>query len=326
MKGLIAGAAAITFAAMTAAAASATPPGTNGKLVWEREAKSGSQLFVAEADGSGARRVFASGAGRGEIEGAFSPTDPNVVLFARYGKAPFSENVFSGNLATGAVTRITAASSADIAPTVSPDGTKMTYFAAGKPPGKFNPKVPPLPERIHVAKIDGSGDVAITPATQHSFDPDWSPDGTRIVFAQSRVLSKRNFQNRIMVMDADGSNARVLTAFGGPEELNPKWMPDGQSIVYERVRRNPLRSDIVAIGPTGGVPRVILATAAFETNPIPSPDGMRILFTSDRDQRGKERLTPGFELYTMSIAGTDIVRLTNNKVPDLFPDWQRLPS
>jgi Tol biopolymer transport system component len=304
--------------------ASATPPGKNGKLVWQREAKSGGQLFVAEADGGGARRVFAGGAGRGEFEGTFSPTDPDVVLFSRYGKAPFSENIFSGSLSSGAATLIVGASSADIAPTISPDGTKLAYFGVPKPAGKFNPDVPPPPERIHVANVDGSGDKAITAAKQRSFDPDWSPDGTRIVFDQSRMVG-HTFQNRIAVMDADGGNVRTLTAFGGPDEINPKWMPDGQSIVYEQLRDKPRRSDILAIGPTGGVPRKILATAAFETNPIPSPDGKRILFTGDRDNRGKDRLTPNFELYTMAVDGTDIVRLTNNKVPDLFPDWQRLP-
>jgi Tol biopolymer transport system component len=68
-----------------------------------------------------------------------------------------------------------------------------------------------------------------------------------------------------------------------------------------------------------------LSTKAWETNPIPSPDGTRILFTSDRDRRGPDRLGPGFEVYTMAVDGTGIVRLTKNRAPDIFPDWQRLP-
>jgi Tol biopolymer transport system component len=75
----------------------------------------------------------------------------------------------------------------------------------------------------------------------------------------------------------------------------------------------------------GGPVRTILATRAWETNPVPSPDGTRIVFTSDRDRRGRERLGPGFEVYTMAVDGSDIVRLTNNRRPDIFPDWQRLP-
>ena len=49
------------------------------------------------------------------------------------------------------------------------------------------------------------------------------------------------------------------------------------------------------------------------------------MFTSDRDRRGPERLGPGFEIYTMAIDGSDIVRVTNNRKLDIFPDWQRLP-
>jgi Tol biopolymer transport system component len=71
--------------------------------------------------------------------------------------------------------------------------------------------------------------------------------------------------------------------------------------------------------------RVILSTKAWETNPVPSPDGTRIVFTSDRDRRGRERLNPGFELYTIAVDGSDIVRVTNNRQLDFFPDWQRLP-
>jgi hypothetical protein len=27
----------------------------------------------------------------------------------------------------------------------------------------------------------------------------------------------------------------------------------------------------------------------------------------------------------MDVDGSDIVRITNNRRPDIFPDWQRLP-
>ncbi len=125
--------------------------------------------------------------------------------------------------------------------------------------------------------------------------------------------------------NAAGTGRVRSTAYGGFDEINPKWTPDGQTIVFERLKRTGTKSDIVAISAAGGPVRTILATAAWETNPIPSADGTRILFTSDRDRRGRDRLGPGFELYTMALDGSDIVRLTNNRSPDVFPDWQRLP-
>ena len=80
-----------------------------------------------------------------------------------------------------------------------------------------------------------------------------------------------------------------------------------------------------AMSPSGGAARTILGTRAWETNPVPSPDGTRIVFTSDRDRRGSDRLGRGFEVYTMAVDGSDIVRLTNNRKADIFPAWQRLP-
>jgi len=77
----------------------------------------------------------------------------------------------------------------------------------------------------------------------------------------------------------------------------------------------------------GSGKRRITATRVHETNPVFSPDGTRIAFTSDRDNRrlSKDRLGRGFELYTMALDGTGIVRVTANRRAEIFPDWQPLP-
>ena len=56
-----------------------------------------------------------------------------------------------------------------------------------------------------------------------------------------------------------------------------------------RARREPQAklSDIATIDPTDGTQHTVLATKEWETNPIPSPDGTRILFTSNRDRPGQ---------------------------------------
>ncbi len=317
----LAGAVALGLVALLAVPASATPPGSNGAVVWQREQPNGPpHLWVAGADGSGARHVFPT-RDRADFEGAFSPTVAGLVVFTRASRLPFSEDIFAGDLTTGRVKRIVGARSADIAPTVSPDGSRIAYFGVRRPLGDRRPP----PERIHVVGMDGTGDRVITPSNRPSIDPDWSPDGTQIAYAETRFPTPRRGETRVMVVNADGTGRRALTTYGGFDEINPKWTPDGQTIVFERSKRTGTKSDIVAIAAAGGPVRTILASAAWETNPIPSPDGTRILFTSDRDRRGRDRLGPGFELYTMALDGSDIVRLTNNRRPDLFPDWQRLP-
>jgi Tol biopolymer transport system component len=324
IKRYLGGAVAVAVIAVLAVPAAATPPGRNGAIVWQRQSDSGPpHLWVASPDGSGARQVFATVRDRGESEGTFSPTDPNLMFFTRSSGSPLSQDIYSGNLASGEVTRVTRVRSAEDAPTVSPDGTKIAYYTIPRP---RRPDLPLPPSRIHVANLDGSGDRAITPRPRDSVDPDWSPDGSRIVYVEVRLVGRpEQLQVRLAVINADGTGRRALTAFGGPNEANPKWMPDGRTIVYERQRERGTRSDIVAVSATGGAPRPVLATPAWETNPVPSPDGTRLVFTSDRDRRGRERLGPGFEVYTMALDGSGVARLTNNRRPDLFPDWQRLP-
>lgn len=316
----------LALAASMATPAVATPPGSNGKLVWQREAPNTfPRLWIAEPDGSGARQAFSGGRRHGEFEGTSSPTDANLFFFSRTGRTPFSEDIYRGNLATGETQRVTTATSADIAPTVSPDGTRLAWFAVPRP-RRLDPDRPPPPERIVVAGLDGSGLRAITSARRRSIDPDWSPDGKRIVYTELRLVGRsRPPLYRLAIVNADGTGRRALTPFRRPELLNPKFTPDGQTIVLERAQERGTRSDIVAMGANGGPLRTILATRAWETNPVPSPDGTRIAFTSDRDRRGRDRLGPGFEVYTMAVDGSDIRRITDNRRADVFPDWQRLP-
>lgn len=312
---------AVGLIAVSAPAAVATPPGRNGEIVWERETASApTHLWVAGADGSGAREVFAE-EDAATFEAAFSPVNAAALAFTHATQKPFSEEIYLGELLTGQVRQVTDSRSASIAPTFSPDGTRIAFFSV-RPPGRTRP---PGPERIAVMNIDGTGRRSLTAKKRPSIDPDFSPDGTRIAYCESRPLSPFAVDNRLMIMNADGSNRRALTAYGGRREINPKWLPNGSGLVFESLNRRSLKSDVEQIGADGSGRRSVLATAAFETNPVPSPDGTRIAFTSDRDRRGPTRLGPGFEVYTMRLDGSDIVRLTTNTDRDLFPDWQRLP-
>ena len=224
------------------------------------------------------------------------------------------------------MTRVTSTRSADLAPSISPDGA-IAYFAVPRP-RRIDPDALPPPERIRVVTVDGSGDRTLTSRRRRSVDPDWSPDASRLIYTEARFVGRRQRpQNRQVVMNAGGTGRRVLTAFGGPDEINGKWMPDGRTILSSSGAGNAGRA------PTSSQSAPMATDRARSwqrepgrTNPVRSPDGTRIVFTSDRDRRGRGRLGPGFELYTMALDGTDIARLTNNRRPDIWPDWQRLPS
>jgi hypothetical protein len=73
---------------------------------------------------------------------------------------------------------------------------------------------------IHTVNPDGTDLTRI--AGSSGWDPDWSPDGTRLVF--------NDFADNIYVMDRDGSNRTQLTATG--KDRHAVWSPDGRKIAF----------------------------------------------------------------------------------------------
>ena len=63
----------------------------------------------------------------------------------------------------------------------------------------------------------------------------------------------------------------------------------------------------------GGAPLQLTDNDVFDGNPDWSPDGSRLVFTSDRDG--------GLEIYMMNADGSGIVQLTDDDVDNGAADW-----
>jgi len=75
-------------------------------------------------------------------------------------------------------------------------------------------------------------------------DPNWSPDGRRIVFTSYVNPSSGTLTSgEIYIMNADGTGQTQLT-YDGIDKRGPAWSPDGKSILFacrsERQRQAPL--------------------------------------------------------------------------------------
>ena len=312
---------AVAGAAALAVPAAATFPGTSGKLVFERPTDNGANLFSVAPDGSGLTRLT----DRKGIEGdsSWSP-DGSKVAFAcakNPERGPYEICVINAD--GGGFTQLTRHGTFSVAPAWSPDGTKIVYSTL-KGPGDHL--------RLYVMNADGSGKQRLTrhEGTYSHTDPSWSPDGATIAFGILKAGdTPRSFDCSIALIDAvDGGKLRRLTPPRGSDELNPNWSPDGASIAFEVNELFEVRqSDIWLMNADGSGKQRLTKTKFYETNPVFSPDGKRIAFTGDRDNRklSKQRLGRGFELYTMAADGGDLIRVTDNRRAELFPDWQPLP-
>ena len=80
---------------------------------------------------------------------------------------------------------------------------------------------------------DGSNQVSLGPnGSESDTEPDWSPDGTKIVVQSFRDDPKAT---EIYVLNADGSNPTRLTT-DGSHNIRPSWSPDGTKIAFLSTR------------------------------------------------------------------------------------------
>ena len=113
----------------------------------------------------------------------------------------------------------------------SPDGQWIAFSLATGPVTNHQS----ADVRIWAIHPDGTGLRQITQPTgfqrSEDFDPQWSPDGTRIVF--ERRLARRDWKPAIFTADStDGSDVERVSPKGLLAGDSPDWSPDGRWIIY----------------------------------------------------------------------------------------------
>jgi Tol biopolymer transport system component len=265
-------------------------------------------VYLVQPDGSGRTRLTE---GEGAGSASWSP-DGSRIVFSRFDAATGAADLFLMSADGSDVTRLTDTPQlAESRARWSPDGTRIAF--EGTPQTG--------PQGVYVMNADGNGVQRLTDPSRPAGYPDWSPDGSMLVFSQGFEPAPSGTGGvEIWIMDADGGNAHHVTGDEGDTshesvDYGPRWSPDGGSIVFTHDR------DIYVVNVDGtGLTNLTLesGTDFYDRDPDWSSDGSRIVFASTRS-RGD-----GSGLYTMNADGSD-VRPVLKRALGLCcpqPDWR----
>jgi len=162
---------------------------------------------------------------------------------------------------------------------------------------------------VYTANADGTDLQQVTSKRGPEFDSAWSPDGSRLVYRDSRRGINEN--DEIYVTDADGSNARNLTKDPG-NDWGPDWSPTGRTIVFNS-DRDGLPMGGYLMNPDGSHVRRI-PTDAWVEYAAWSPDGTRIAFMGGSS-------ASEYDIWVVDVDGSNLVQLTDSFGPDGWPAW-----
>lgn len=210
-----------------------------------------SQLWTAPIDGGDPTLITTGCSGRAgdclEVEPAWSADGDSLAFAHLAGNAghPYTDigirDVQTGTVRFLSQTRIDFNQGYASEPSWSPDGREIVYYIALQTPSQDRP----TGSKLMVAATDGSTvrELPRPVGSAWAADPDWSPDGSSIVFAgipsrESEGWADFPNHDGISTINPDGSNLRTvcngcLPSPAGPAGGNaPSWTSDGRILFW----------------------------------------------------------------------------------------------
>ena len=298
----VSSAAAVAVGATDASSAYAARHELTGKIVFTREVRGYSEIFVMAGDGGSQTRLTVDPSGWDNYSPDWSPDGTRIAFASQFGDN--DPQIYVMNADGTGRRKLTTRLEGHGGPDWSPDGTKVA-FGFARPANNQG--------GIAVISADGTNETDLTNSAAIDGSPAWSPDGRKIAF-------ERYFgtNGEIFVMDADGSSPTNLTN-SALSDSGPAWSPDGAKIAFSTESLS-CCGQIFAMNADGSGKTALGNAPRGAYGPAWSPDGSRIASFTGLFTDG-----PRPEIFVMNADGGSRSNLTRNPASDESPDWHAGP-
>jgi Tol biopolymer transport system component len=271
-------------------------------ILFTRRSGIRTSLFKVPLLGGEPRRVVEDA-----IDGSWSPDGQQIAFMRPHPAAPGKLAAVSVMLAASdggaprVVTRLE--NMAALAPRFSPDGKKIALSVNGISGESFWIRL------VDVAT--GAVEPAVDPeAGMRPWTSNWTPDG-RLVYVRGQVTagSLAGASGRAAVLDTRTGETSVL--YASPDSLGRLGvLPSGGLVVEQQTFRQN-----VVVWTAGSEARRLTFGRAADRQPVYSPDGRSIVFSSDR--------SGNLDLWSAAVETGEVRQLTDDPANDWDPSFTR---
>ncbi|HEY4734248.1 MAG TPA: hypothetical protein VIH53_06830 [Gemmatimonadaceae bacterium] len=245
------------------------------------------ELWVMNVDGSNPRQLAPRIIPKGHRQWSH---DGTRIVFAA--EVEGDAEIFSVELASGRLVRLTNSPGEDADPSWSPDDSRIAFSSTRDGNAE-----------IYVMRADGTHVRRLTRHAAGDGAPAWSPDGSRIAFG-----STRDGDRDIYLIRLDDGTVERLTIGAHATNDGVRWSPDGSLMAVQTAERD--NYDIQLVRMADRKCTTVAGTPAYDGQFSWSSTGDQLAFISGRD---------GFDaVYVADLRGK-AHRLTSTA--SLNPEW-----
>jgi serine/threonine protein kinase/Tol biopolymer transport system component len=170
--------------------------------------------------------------------------------------------------------------------------------------------------QLYIFDLASQASVQITNMPEGACQPDWSPDGEKLVFISPCMgMDEVYYGASLYLSNADGSDLTPIGSAPG-SDFDPAWSPDGQLIAFTSLRTGQMEIFVMNADDPISVIQVTKGTKSVEARqPAWSPDGSQIAYVVKR--------FGVYQLWLMNADGTEQKQIVRSGISfsDYLPTW-----